>query len=82
MRKKLKRGFVLTGAILFILIGLVGLLLPFLQGILFIAIGLLLLSLVVPQVRTFLDRHTVRYPRVHRIVLDAERWVVRVVGEI
>ena len=81
MRKKLKRGFVLTGAILFILIGLVGLVLPFLQGLLFITIGLLLLSLVVPQVRLFLDRHTIRYPHIHRAVLKAEGWVVRVVGE-
>lgn len=81
MRKQLKRGFILAGAIAFLALGVVGLVLPFLQGILFIAVGLILLSLVSPSVRVFLDRHTVRYPKVHKVVLDVERFVVRIVGE-
>ena len=81
MRKKLKRGAIWVVALIFILLGLVGLVLPFLQGILFIAVGLLLLSLVVPGVRVYLDRHTVRYPHIHQAVLRVEAWVVRIVGE-
>lgn len=82
MRRHLKRGFLTGAAIAFLLLGVVGLVLPFLQGFLFIAIGLILLSLVSERVRLFLDRHTVRFPRVHKVVRDIERIVVRVVGEV
>ena len=81
MRKKIKRGFVLVAGITFIGLGLVGLVLPFLQGILFLAIGLILLSLWSPKMREFIDRHTVKYPKMHKIVRDVEGWVVRVIGE-
>ena len=81
MRKKINRGFVLVAGITFIGLGLVGLVLPFLQGILFLAIGLILLSLWSPKMREFIDRHTVKYPKMHKIVRDVEGWVVRVIGE-
>ncbi|MDO8548399.1 MAG: hypothetical protein Q7R71_01890 [bacterium] len=71
----------LVAAIFFILLGLVGLALPFLQGILFLAIGFVLLSLWSPKVREWMDKHTSRYPRLHAIVQKAERWVVNLIGE-
>ena len=55
-------------ALVFLILGVVGLVLPFLQGMFFIAIGLILLSLVSVPFRAFLDRHTVRFPRVHKFV--------------
>lgn len=82
MRRHLKRGFLTGIAIIFLLLGIVGLVLPFLQGILFIAIGLILLSLVSVRVRQFLDRHTVRFPRVHKVVRNIERAVGRIVGDV
>jgi len=81
MRKKMKRGFVMAGGVVFLALGIIGLVLPFLQGILFLAIGLILLSLVSPKVRAFLDVHTIRYPHIHRAILQVEGWVVRLVGE-
>jgi uncharacterized membrane protein YbaN (DUF454 family) len=82
MRKKLKQGFVLAVGLIFLALGVVGLVLPFLQGVLFIAVGLILLSFVSPRVRTFLDRHTTRYPRIHEVIVKVENWVTRVVGEV
>ena len=81
MRKKIKRGFILVGGVTFLFFGVIGLVLPFLQGILFIAIGLILLSLVSSRVRDFLDTHTVRFPRIHKVIREVEGWVVRMVGE-
>ena len=73
--------FILAGGIAFLVLGIIGLVLPFLQGILFIAIGIILLSLVSPRIRTLLDMHSTRYPRVHKVIQDVEAWVRRIVGE-
>ena len=82
MRKKLKRTAVLIAAILFILLGFAGLVLPFLQGFLFLAIGLILLSLLSPAVRVFMYKHTVRFPRLHKIVENTEQWVIKYIGDV
>jgi uncharacterized membrane protein YbaN (DUF454 family) len=82
MRKKLKRGAVLIAALAFLVLGVVGLVLPFLQGILFLAIGLILLSLLSPRMRAYVDRRTFAYPKVHKVIRDIESWVLRVVGDI
>ena len=80
VNKHFKRIAILILAILFLILGVIGLVLPFLQGFLFIAIGLLLLSLYSPALRAWLDKHTVRYPKLHHIVLKAEDWVVSIIG--
>ena len=81
MQRQLKRVFVLAVALVFIVLGLAGLVLPFLQGFLFLAIGILLLSLYSPSVREWMDRHTVKYPKLHRLVLKAEGWVTGIIGK-
>lgn len=80
MKKHFKRSFVMVLAVVFIALGLIGLFLPFLQGVLFLFIGILLISMYSPRVRTWLDRHTTKYPHLHKFVLRAEGWVVRVLG--
>jgi uncharacterized protein len=80
MKKKFKRILVISLGIFFLLLGVVGLVLPVLQGWLFIAIGLLLLSMYSPRLRAWIDTHTVKYPKLHAFVKKAEDWVVRVVG--
>ena len=80
MHKQTKRILVLSLGVAFIIFGLVGLVLPFLQGFLFLAIGLLLLSLYSPTIRAWMDKHTVRYPKLHAMVAKAEEWVVKVIG--
>jgi uncharacterized protein len=80
MKKKIKRIVVVGLGIFFLLLGLVGLALPVLQGWLFIVIGLLLLSMYSPRLRGWIHDHTVKYPKIHQFVDKAESWVVRVIG--
>lgn len=56
----------------FLLLGVVGLFLPILQGVLFIVVGLLLLSRHSPWARRLLDRFKARYPKTGQQVVRAE----------
>lgn len=49
--------------IFFILLGILGLFLPFLQGILFLVLGLYFYSFSSPRLRTRIDRWIAPYPR-------------------
>ena len=82
MKKKAKRLAVLTTAIVFLLLGLAGLALPFLQGFLFLAIGLLLLSLCYPVIREWAEAHTRPYPKIHSAVEKVRAWIENKIGEI
>lgn len=65
----------------FLLLGIAGLFLPVLQGILFIAVGLIILSRVHPWARAFTVRLRRRFPalnRVHQAARDrARNWLHR-----
>lgn len=80
MKRHAKRALVLTLATLCLILGLAGLVLPILQGWLFLAISLILFSMYSPRLRAWMDRHTVRYPHLHKFVLRAEAWTARVFG--
>lgn len=82
MRKKVKKVLVLTVGIIFIILGLFGLVLPFLQGILFLFIGFLLISFCFPEVRPWVDKHLKKYPHLFRIIGGIEKWMTEVIGEI
>ncbi len=82
MYKKIKKKLVLLAGILFIILGLVGLVLPFLQGFLFLAIGLILLSLHSPKIREWTDVHTMKYPKIHVAIQKVDKWIVGIVGEL
>lgn len=81
MPKKLKQGLLLIAGISFVVLGAVGLALPFLQGFLFLAIGIALLSLWSPTLRARIHAHTIKYPKGHRVVERVEEWTKRVLGE-
>lgn len=82
MKKQAKRGFVLLLSLLFFIFGLVGLVLPFLQGILFITVSLLLLSMLSPTTRTWFEHYTRKWPTFHAVVVKAERYIARIIGEV
>jgi len=81
MNKELKRILLWIAAILFLILGVIGLALPFLQGFLFIAIGLILLSIVSPRSRTWWETHTRKYPMLHDIIMRAEKRIAAFIGE-
>lgn len=68
-----KFGLLIIGW-LFIVLGVLGLFLPFLQGILFILIGLAILSSRSEIIRRFLKKFETHYPHHHQY---AERWKER-----
>jgi uncharacterized membrane protein YbaN (DUF454 family) len=81
MLKNTKRAAVLIVGFVFVILGILGLFLPFLQGILFLVIGLLLLSAYSPSLREWMQTHTRKYPKLHYWVLRAEAWIERIIGK-
>jgi uncharacterized membrane protein YbaN (DUF454 family) len=66
MRKGAKRLWTAILGFLFLLLGIAGLFLPFLQGILFLLIGLYLLSKTSPLAKKLLNYLQARFPRFAR----------------
>ncbi len=63
-KTRLKRAAIHIAGWGFILLGILGLFLPILQGILFILVGLFILSSVSPWAARLLDRIRKRFPRI------------------
>jgi len=82
MRRKIKKVFILTFGIIFILLGLLGLVLPFLQGIFFLIIGLMILSLYFPKIRLLIQKHAQKSPHFFSLINKAEKWIAKFIGEI
>lgn len=82
MIKHFKRTALLVLGTLFIILGVVGLFLPFLQGFLFLIVGFLLVSICIPHVRAWGEVHTRKYPKVHAMVEKVDAWLRNVVGEV
>lgn len=65
----------------FLALGVLGLFLPFLQGVLFLVVGLLILSRHAPWAERLLGRLKARHPSIARMVVAAEelaqRWTDR-----
>lgn len=82
MMKNTKRAAVLVVAVLFLVLGTVGLVLPFLQGILFLAVGIILLFFLFPSLRERTQKHTIKYPKFHAMLLKMEDYIGRILGDI
>lgn len=63
MKSKTKHIFRLCAGWFFLLLGIIGLVLPILQGVLFIAIGAVLLAPDIPFFQRTLDRIKNRFPK-------------------
>jgi len=62
MSVKLKKFIILTAGWFFLFVGILGLVLPFIQGILFIILGLYLLSNQLQWAKNILNKIRNRYP--------------------
>lgn len=82
MPKEVKRILVAAVGVGFIPLGIAGLALPLLQGFLFLAIGLILLSISSVRVRTWVRVHTVRYPKLHAAIEKTEKWILSIIGPV
>ncbi|MEK7106700.1 MAG: PGPGW domain-containing protein [Patescibacteria group bacterium] len=82
MRKELKKILVQTAGVIFVILGILGLALPFLQGILFLVIGLALLSIASSETRKWIESHTARYPKIHSAAQKIEKWITSIIGDV
>lgn len=73
---------VLTIGIIFVILGLFGLVLPFLQGILFLFIGFFLISFSFPKIRLWIEKYTEKYPHLFLVIKKIEKWITEIIGEI
>lgn len=85
MAGKLKRMAVITVGWVFLLLGIAGLFLPILQGILFILIGLIILSTEYAWAHRLLTRLKRRFPMLGRAADHASErafaWMRRISGQ-
>jgi uncharacterized membrane protein YbaN (DUF454 family) len=77
MNRRVKRYAILILGWVFIFLGILGLFLPILQGILFLTIGLILLSRESVWAAAKLDWLKTKYPRFGAIYEEAERRATR-----
>ena len=82
MKRDVKHYLLLALGWIFIFLGILGLFLPILQGILFLAIGLIILSRRSPRVRLFNKKIGQRYPKYRAIQDEASARVKRLVEKI
>jgi uncharacterized membrane protein YbaN (DUF454 family) len=82
MRQKARRWIKLFLGWTFLVLGVLGLFLPILQGVLFLAIGFSILAQEQPWAQRLIDRVRHRWPRAAKVFDDArvkaEAWVHRV----
>ena len=71
----MKRLLKLTAGWFFIVLGILGLFLPVLQGMLFLLIGLFILSQELPWAARLLERLKVKFPKVTKLMMDADDYV-------
>ena len=71
MQPRSKRIVVLIAGWSFLLLGIVGLFLPFLQGLLFILVGIVILSSHYAWARLLMTRVRKRFPKIGRVADQA-----------
>jgi uncharacterized protein len=85
MKAGAKRILMLIAGWAFIALGIVGLVLPFLQGILFIAIGLIILSSQYVWAKVLLEKLRKRFPKLGAVAdkgaAKADLWMKRLSGQ-
>jgi uncharacterized membrane protein YbaN (DUF454 family) len=85
MNRHTKRILILMVGWAFILLGIVGLFLPILQGVLFILIGLVILSSEYVWAHHLLTRLKERFPKLGRVADQAtekaKTWIQRLTGQ-
>ncbi|NKB21279.1 MAG: DUF454 family protein [Alphaproteobacteria bacterium] len=81
MKRDVKHYLLLSLGWIFIFLGILGLFLPILQGVLFLAIGLIILSRRSPRVRLFNQKMGQRYPKYRAIQDEASARVKRLMAK-
>lgn len=73
-KARLMKALRITGGVVFLILGIAGLVLPVLQGILFLCVSALLFSVDVAFIREWVKEKERRYEGLHRILAKARAW--------
>ena len=82
MIKHTKRTVIFLIAILFVFVGIAGLILPVIPGLVFIAVALIIFSLFFPIIVERVREYTVKYPKLHAIINSMDERVRHIVGDL
>ena len=86
MRAPIRRFLILTLGWSLVLLGIAGLVLPFLQGLLLILLGLIVLSSEYQWAKRLLEKLEARFPKVgtaaRTSIANANQWLKRVFGPL
>lgn len=82
MARHIKRIGIQAIGFAFLLLGAAGLILPVLNGTLFLLAGLVLLSVYSERAKRILHKIGRQHPKAEQAVTKVERWVHKVVGEV
>jgi uncharacterized membrane protein YbaN (DUF454 family) len=82
MSEGLKRKLYLVGAFFFLILGILGLFLPILQGVLFLFVSLILFSKGSERGKQLRDKFERRYPKWGDKIKSAETWIEELPGRI
>lgn len=77
LTSEMRRLLLLISGWIFVVLGVLGLFLPILQGVLFLFVGAALLSLASPRARLWRMRLGNRYPVLRRGQEQAQAWMKR-----
>ena len=77
-----KKVLVIFAGTICLILGLLGLVLPFLQGILFIILGGVLLSLASRRIQAWIESRTRKYPALHTRIAKVQAWAQRIIGPL
>ncbi len=79
---KIKKAILFVMGIIFIILGLLGLFLPILQGILFLFIGTLLISTSNPEINAFIHKFALKYPNIKKALEKTENYIAKFINKI
>ena len=80
MRAHLKSSFNYTIAILLIILGFIGWIVPVMPGIILIVAGVIILSIENPRLESYIENKFSKYPKIEKIFLLIRDKIKRVFG--
>jgi uncharacterized membrane protein YbaN (DUF454 family) len=81
LKKHLKILVTIILALLCILVGIAGLVLPLLPGVVFVVLGLLLIATVSPRVDSWINKITFKYPLTRAPAEALKKFIERIIGK-
>lgn len=81
MRRHAKKTALTILGIFFLILGIIGLVLPILQGFLFIALGIIVLSIVSERFARYVESHTRKAPKLHTFVVKVQHRIAKLLRE-